>query len=98
MTLDELHSGLEFILAHIIQDFMQFMHRTGLSRPQIHALLHIYHSGECPVSEIGRLTGSSKAAASQRGGREQEKPGNPRRTVFALSAVMRTVIKVVGLE
>lgn len=65
MSIDELHSGLEFILANIIQDFMQFMHRTGLSRPQIHVLLHIYHAGECPVSEIGRLSGSSKAAASQ---------------------------------
>jgi DNA-binding MarR family transcriptional regulator len=27
--------------------------------------LHIYHAGECPVSEIGMLTDSSPAAASQ---------------------------------
>jgi DNA-binding MarR family transcriptional regulator len=57
--------GLEYILAHIIQDFMKFLHRTGLSRPQIHALLHIYHAGECQISEIGALSDSSPAAASQ---------------------------------
>lgn len=61
------HSGLEYILARIIQDFMQFMRRTGLSTPQIHAILHIYHSqnGECGLSEICGLTDSSKPAASQ---------------------------------
>jgi DNA-binding MarR family transcriptional regulator len=56
------HDGLEYILAHIIQDFMQFMHQTGLSGPQIHALLHIYHAGECPIAA---LTASSPSAASQ---------------------------------
>jgi DNA-binding MarR family transcriptional regulator len=65
MTLPDSHAGLEFILAQLIQDFMQFMHQTGLSGPQIHALLHIYHAGECPISEIGALTGASPAAASQ---------------------------------
>ncbi len=61
------HAGLEYILARIIQDFMQFMHQTGLSAPQIHALLYIYHAhnGECQLSEIGELTESSKPAASQ---------------------------------
>jgi DNA-binding MarR family transcriptional regulator len=44
---------------------MHFMHQTGLSRPQIHALLHIYHAGECQISEIGALSDSSPAAASQ---------------------------------
>lgn len=65
MTLPDPHAGLEHLLAHIIQDFMQFMHQTGLSRPQIHAILHIYHAGECQISEIGALTDSSAAAASQ---------------------------------
>jgi DNA-binding MarR family transcriptional regulator len=59
------HAGLEYVLARIIQDFMQFMHQTGLSRPQIHALLHIYHGGECQISEIGDLSDASPAAASQ---------------------------------
>lgn len=59
------HAGLEYVLAHVIQDFMQLMHETGLSRPQIHALLHIFHAGECPISDIAALTDSSPAAASQ---------------------------------
>ncbi len=57
--------ALEHVLAHVIEDFMEFMHQTGLSRPQIHALLHIYHAGECAIAEIGGLTSSSPAAASQ---------------------------------
>ena len=61
------HAGLEYILSRIIQDFMQFMRHTGLSMPQVHVLLHIYHSqdGECQLSEIGDLSDSSKPAASQ---------------------------------
>jgi DNA-binding MarR family transcriptional regulator len=65
MTNPDHHDALEYLLAQIIQDFMQFMHQTGLSRPQIHALLHIYHAGECQISEIGALSDSSPAAASQ---------------------------------
>jgi DNA-binding MarR family transcriptional regulator len=65
MTLPDTHAGLEYLLAQHIQNFMQFLHQTGLSGPQIHALLHIYHAGECPISEIGALTGASPAAASQ---------------------------------
>ncbi len=61
------HAGLEYILAHIIQDFMKFMRQTGLSAPQINAVLYIYHSqnGECRLSEISGLTDSSVPAASQ---------------------------------
>ena len=58
-------AGLELVLAHVIQDFMHFMHQTGLSRPQIHALLHIFHAGECQVSDIGALSEATPAAASQ---------------------------------
>ena len=65
MMLPASHAGLEYILARIIQDFMKFMHQTGLSTPQINALLHIYHAGECQLSEIGSLADSSKPAASQ---------------------------------
>ncbi len=67
MKLPAPHAGLEYILGRIIQDFMQFMHQTGLSMPQIHALLYIYHSqnGECQLSEIGGLADSSKPAVSQ---------------------------------
>lgn len=65
MTQHDLHAGLEVLLTHVIQDFMQFMHQTGLSRHEIHALLHIYHGGEPRISDIGDLTGASPAAASQ---------------------------------
>lgn len=60
-----LHDGLGYVLTHVVQDFMQFMHHSGLTGSQIHALLFIYHAGECRVSEIGLLTDSSPAAASQ---------------------------------
>ena len=61
------HSGFEYILARIIQDFMQFMRQSGLSTPQINVLLHIYHSpnGECRLSEIVGHSDASKPAASQ---------------------------------
>jgi len=59
------HAGLELILGRIIQDFMRYMKQTGLSTPQINALLHIYHAGECQVSDISTLTDVSPAAASQ---------------------------------
>jgi DNA-binding MarR family transcriptional regulator len=65
MTFPVSHAGLEYVLSRIIQDFMKFMHQTGLSTPQINALLHIYHAGECQLSEIGNLADSSKPAASQ---------------------------------
>ncbi len=44
---------------------MGFMHQTGLSINQIHALLHIYHASECSITEIGALSEASPAAASQ---------------------------------
>jgi DNA-binding MarR family transcriptional regulator len=65
MTTTDPRDGLEYVLARVIQDFMQFMHGTGLSRPQIHAVLHIFHAGECRISEIAALTDASPAAASQ---------------------------------
>ncbi len=65
MSPPRLHPGLEYVLAHVIQDFMQFMHQTGLSRHEIHALLHVYHAGECRISDIAALSGASVPAASQ---------------------------------
>ena len=59
------HQGLEIILAFIFQDFMRFMRKQGLSAHQIHALMYIYHAGECQVSDIGALADASNAAASQ---------------------------------
>jgi len=65
MNIPDPHAALEYILGRIFQDFMQFMHDTGLSGPQIHALLYIYHAGECQISEIATLSDASPAAASQ---------------------------------
>ena len=65
MTHSALHGDFEYVLTRIIQDFMRFLHQTGLSGPQIHTLLHIYHAGECRISDIGALMGTSPAAASQ---------------------------------
>ncbi len=59
------HTGIEQLLGRLMQDFMMSMHRTGLSGPQIHALLFIFHAGECRVSELAMLSDSSAAAASQ---------------------------------
>jgi DNA-binding MarR family transcriptional regulator len=59
------HDGMEGVLAHIIQGFMTSMKQHGLSAPQIHALLYIFHAGECQVSDIGNLADASNAAASQ---------------------------------
>lgn len=59
------HEGMKSFLANIIQSFMNSMKQHGLSTPQIHALLYIFHSGECQVSDIGALADVSNAAASQ---------------------------------
>lgn len=64
MTLSD-QSVVEKLLGRLMQDFMLSMHRTGLSGPQIHALLYIFHAGECRVSELAMLSDSSAAAASQ---------------------------------
>jgi DNA-binding MarR family transcriptional regulator len=60
-----LHEGMEGVLAHIIQNFMNAMKQHGLSTSQIHTLMYIFHAGECQVSDIGDLADVSNAAASQ---------------------------------
>jgi DNA-binding MarR family transcriptional regulator len=63
--LNAFHDSMEGVLAHIIQSFMVSMKQHGLSTPQIHALMYIFHSGECQISDIGSLADVSNAAASQ---------------------------------
>ena len=58
-------AGLEILLGHIIQDFMTSMKQSGLSTPQINVLMHIYHAGECQVSDVGARMAASPVAASQ---------------------------------
>ena len=95
------HEGLEIILGHIIQDFMRFMKQQGLSTPQINALMFIYHSGECQVSDIGLLADASKAAASQLVERlvqqglveRYEDPANRRTKIVKLSSKGHELIR-----
>jgi DNA-binding MarR family transcriptional regulator len=63
--LNTFHENMEGVLAHIIQSFMVSMKQHGLSTPQIHALMYIFHAGECQISDIGNLADVSNAAASQ---------------------------------
>lgn len=44
---------------------MNAMKQHGLSTPQIHALMFIFHAGKCQVSDIGDHADVSNAAASQ---------------------------------
>ena len=63
--LNTFYESMEGVLAHIIKSFMVSMKQHGLSTPQIHALMYIFHAGECQVSDIGNLADVSNAAASQ---------------------------------
>ena len=93
--------GLERIVAHIIQDFTGFMKQHGLSTPQIHALMYIYHAGECQVSDIGALADVSNAAASQLVERlvqqalveRRENPANRRTKILRLSEKGKGLIR-----
>jgi DNA-binding MarR family transcriptional regulator len=95
------HEGLEIVLAHIIQDFMRFMKQHGLSTPQIHALMYIYHAGECQVSDISALADVSNAAASQLVERlvqqdlveRREDPANRRTKILRLSEKGKGLIR-----
>ena len=98
---DSFHQGLEIVLAHIIQDFMQFMKQQGLSSPQINALMFIYHNGHCQVSDIGVLAEASNAAASQLVERlvqqgfveRREDPENRRMKILSLTARGKELIQ-----
>jgi DNA-binding MarR family transcriptional regulator len=94
------HAALEFVFAHIIQDFMRFMRQQGFSTPQINALMFIYHAGECQVSDVAALSDVSNAAASQLVERlveqglveRQEDPQNRRTKILRLSENGRKLI------
>ncbi len=95
------HQGLEIVLAYVIQDFMRFMKQQGLSTPQIHALMYVYHAGECQVSDIGALADVSNAAASQLVERlvgqglvdRREDPANRRTKILKLSKKGKELIR-----
>lgn len=47
------------------RDFKRFMDDSGLSTSQVHALMRLYHTESCGVSDIGDHVGVTNAAASQ---------------------------------
>ncbi len=46
-------------------ELVQYAKESGLSMSQISALFRLYHTGACPISEIGAHLGFTNAAASQ---------------------------------
>jgi len=92
-SIAEFHEGFEGVLAHVIQGFMTSMKQQGLSTPQIHALMYIFHAGDCQVSDLGTLADVSKPAASQLVERlvrqglvdRREDPANRRNKLLTLS-------------
>ena len=93
-------AGMEDILGQVIQGFMQYMKEKGLTMPQVHALMYIFHSGECQVSDIGKLADASMAAASQMAERlvqqglveRKEDPSNRRIKKLSLTEKGRQLI------
>ena len=96
----QINHGFESVLGQIIQGFMQYMKEQGLTMPQVHALMYIFHAGECQVSEIGTLAEASVAAASQMAERlvqqglveRKEDPSNRRIKKLSLSEKGRKLI------
>jgi DNA-binding MarR family transcriptional regulator len=60
-----LHEGTHTFMRHSFHDFRRYMDASGLSSSQVNALMRLYHSGACGVSNIGEHVGISNAAASQ---------------------------------
>ena len=62
---DALRSWAEVFMHRSMRDFGHFMHTSGLSMPQVNALMRLYYHETCGVSDIGRQLGVTNAAASQ---------------------------------
>ncbi len=62
---DTVHEWSHTIMRRSFHDFKEFMDAWGLSPSQANALMRLYHSGACGVSDIGDHVGLSNPAASQ---------------------------------
>jgi DNA-binding MarR family transcriptional regulator len=62
---ETLHEWAHTVMRRSFHDFKQYMDAWGLSTSQANALMRLYHSGACGVSDIGDHVGISNAAASQ---------------------------------
>ncbi len=98
---NDFHEHIENLLATIIQEFMHYMKSQGLSMQQVHALMYIYHNGECQVSDIRDLGQVTNAAASQMTDRlvqagwveREEAPTDRRVKLLRLSGKGRELIR-----
>jgi DNA-binding MarR family transcriptional regulator len=62
---EALHEWTQAFMHRSFHDFKRYMDASGLSSSQVNALMRLYHSGACGVSDIGEAVGISNAAASQ---------------------------------
>jgi DNA-binding MarR family transcriptional regulator len=62
---DCLHEWTRAFMHRSFHDFKRYMDASGLSASQINALMRLYHTEACGVSDIGEDVGISNAAASQ---------------------------------
>ncbi len=62
---EALHEWTHTFMRRSFHDFKQYMDAWGLSPSQANALMRLYHSGACGVSDIGDHVGLSNPAASQ---------------------------------
>ncbi len=60
-----IEEGLIAFASRLIQEFVGLMRKHDLSMPQIYVLMHLFHTGECQVSDISMVMGASNPAASQ---------------------------------
>jgi DNA-binding MarR family transcriptional regulator len=62
---ETLHEWTHTFMRRSFHDFKEYMDAWGLSSSQANALMRLYHSGACGVSDIGEHVGLSNPAASQ---------------------------------
>jgi DNA-binding MarR family transcriptional regulator len=95
-----LHEWTQAFMRRSFHDFKHYMDASGLSPSQVNALMRLYHSEACGVSDIGEHVGISNAAASQMVDRlvqmglveRTEKPGDRRMKQLTLTAQGRTLV------
>lgn len=62
---EALRDWIEIFINRSMHDTLQFRKESGLSMPQIGALMKLHYRGRCGVSEVGDHLGVTDAAASQ---------------------------------
>jgi DNA-binding MarR family transcriptional regulator len=96
-----LHEWTQAFMHRSFHNFKRYMDASGLSHSQVNALMRLYHSEACGVSEIGEHVGISNAAASQMIDRlvqmglvaRAEKPDDRRAKQLTLTVKGRTLVE-----